>query len=356
MNQITMNKKHSFIKLLSAIVCLVFALLISSVAAFFSITGLATIFSTAFLSVVIMGIALESGKLVATGWIHTNWHNNRVSFFIKTYLVIAIAALMLITGIGIYGYLSKAYLDQSIPSNSVNVEVDNLQQKISFDNQNISRLTNQQNQMNDQVNSLISQNHVYLSQQIKKEQDSDRRAIQAQLLQYQNDIIATNGKLAPLLIQKNDNDTKLGPIKYVANLIGWTNYDEAVRLIILIIMVAFDPLALVLLLASTISFGEFFDDRSVNPINVKENKNTEFSKTFVPSSTLVDAVKKVGEIKINDSSSDTLSLHDAVNIIKTQNQNDNKKSTEEMVRMIEQNPEFLQELITIVTEYNQKNQ
>lgn len=352
--------KHPSIKLFSGIICLILALTISCVAAFFSITGLATIFSTAFVSVIIMGVALESGKLVATGWLHANWKNKRVSFFIKLYLSIAIIALMLITGIGIYGYLSKAYLDQSIPSNTVEIKINDYQQKIKFDNENISRLLNQQKQMDTQIDSLISQNHVYLSQIIKKQQLPERQTIQNQINQYQTDIENLNNSMIPLQEQKNNSDADLGPIKYVAALIGWTNYDEAVRLIILIIMIAFDPLALVLLLASTISFGEWVDGR----VRLPDTTETpdDFYGTFVPSSSLVDAVKKVSEIDIVGSNNESVSLQEAFRNIKNKNpeafyrEDKSKKTMQEMVNMIEENPEFLQELITIVTEYNQKNQ
>lgn len=353
--------KHPSIKLFSGIICLILALTISCVAAFFSITGLATIFSTAFVSVIIMGVALESGKLVTTGWLHANWKNKRVSFFIKLYLSIAIIALMLITGIGIYGYLSKAYLDQSIPSNTVVIKINDYQQKIKFDNDNISGLLNQQKQMDAQIDSLLSQNHVYLSQIIKKQQLPERQSIQNQINQYQTDIENLNNAMIPLQVQKNNSDTALGPIKYVAALIGWTNYAEAVRLIILIIMIAFDPLAVVLLLASTISFGEWIDCKSQLPDTVKPT-NDDFYGTNVPSSSLVDAVKKVSEFDILGSNNESVSLQEAFRTIKNKNpeafyrEDKSKKTMQEMVNMIEENPEFLQELITIVTEYNQKNQ
>lgn len=401
------NKNHPFIKLFSGILCLFFALTISSVAAFFSVTGLATIFSAAFISVIVMGVVLESGKLVATGWLHSNWKNPRVGFLIKSYLSLAILALMVITGIGIYGYLSKAYLDQSAPAGVVDVQIQAYQQQIATDNSNISRLTAEQNQLDAQVNSLITQNKVYLSQTIRKQQASERANIQNEMNQSQQEIIELNKKIEPLQIQENGTNAKLGPVKYVAALIGWKDLDSAVRLVILIIMFAFDPLAVVLLLSGTISIGEWLDlkqsikpseklnidetiepDAMLNTVHVNKNIsdvkslennenqiNSEMKSLSLPQSSEIDfnliksSILPDIEIKIPMPSKieetvvatpipeENKSFENIMNdFIETEHKNDkSKKTMKELVNLIEEQPEFLQELISIVTEYNQKN-
>src|SRR4051812_43974174 len=110
-------------KLFSALIALVFAIAIASVAGFFSIIGLASLFAAAFWPVVLMGAVLEGGKLVAAGWLHANWHNRNVSPLHKGYLTAAILALMLITAIGVYGFLAKGHLDQQVPLASVSLQI-----------------------------------------------------------------------------------------------------------------------------------------------------------------------------------------------------------------------------------------
>ena len=97
-----------------AFLVLITALAISATAAYYSIVGLMAIFSGATLSVAVMGSVLEVGKLVTASWLYQYW--KRVPFLLKTYLTIAVFVLMLITSMGIFGYLSKAYLEQSAMS------------------------------------------------------------------------------------------------------------------------------------------------------------------------------------------------------------------------------------------------
>lgn len=97
-----------------AFLVLITALAISATAAYYSIVGLMAIFSGATLSVAVMGTVLEVGKLVTASWLYQYW--KQVPFLLKTYLTIAVFVLMLITSMGIFGYLSKAYLEQSAMS------------------------------------------------------------------------------------------------------------------------------------------------------------------------------------------------------------------------------------------------
>jgi len=118
-----------------AILTLISALSLSSVAAFFSVTGLAEIFSASVISIIIMGTCLEAGKIISALWLHKNFKNPAVSVLIKSYLVIAILILMLITDIGIFGYLSAAHLNAIAPSQPVQLQIDRIEQQISSDKQ-----------------------------------------------------------------------------------------------------------------------------------------------------------------------------------------------------------------------------
>jgi hypothetical protein len=90
------------------------ALLLSAVAAYYSVAGLVAIFSAATIPVIIMGGSLELGKIAATVWLHNNWR--RAGWAFKAYLIPAVAFLMILTSMGIFGYLSKAHSDQSLVS------------------------------------------------------------------------------------------------------------------------------------------------------------------------------------------------------------------------------------------------
>ena len=120
-----------------AILTLLSALSISGVAIFYSVIGLATIFPGAFWPVVIMGSVLEVGKLVTASWLYRNWKHTR--FLLKSYLTIAVIVLSLITSMGIFGFLSKAHLEQNLAENTVNQRIEIINNKIGSQETYIER-------------------------------------------------------------------------------------------------------------------------------------------------------------------------------------------------------------------------
>ena len=105
------------------------AISISVIAAGYSIVGLATLFAGAVVPIILMGSALEVGKLVAASWLYHNW-NSDVPRLLKLYLFIAIIVLIFITSLGIFGFLSKAHLDQVKPTSSNNIKIELLDNQI----------------------------------------------------------------------------------------------------------------------------------------------------------------------------------------------------------------------------------
>ena len=105
-----------------AVLTLLSALSISGVAIFYSVIGLATIFPGAFWPVVIMGGVLEVGKLVTASWLYRNWQFTR--WLLRTYLTIAVVILSLITSMGIFGFLSKAHLEQNLAEDTVTQRIE----------------------------------------------------------------------------------------------------------------------------------------------------------------------------------------------------------------------------------------
>jgi hypothetical protein len=231
------------------------ALGLSTLAAIISIIGMTALFPGDGIIIAIMMAILEASKLVAAAWLHANWRNAAVSVLHKLYLGLAILALMLITAIGVYGYLAKGYLEQQTPLASVQLHIDQKTQQIETDNNNIKRLTERQAQLDAAVNALITQNQVARSQTIRNQQRKEREQIAADLKTTQQDIVKLTDELVPLRMATNTVHTKLGPVKYVADLFGWTDPDSAVRMVILVLMFAFDPLAIVLILSGSISMS-----------------------------------------------------------------------------------------------------
>ena len=120
-----------------AILTLLSALSISGVAIFYSVIGLATIFPGAFVPVVIMGGVLEVGKLITASWLYRNW--KFTPFMLKTYLTTAVIILSLITSMGIFGFLSKAHLEQNLASDTLIQRISILKDKIESEKMSITR-------------------------------------------------------------------------------------------------------------------------------------------------------------------------------------------------------------------------
>jgi hypothetical protein len=235
------------------------AISISIVSGYFSITGMTSLFGGAtYWAIVAMMCVLEFGKIIAATWLHANWQNPAVSFLHKSYLSLAVIALMLITAMGIYGYLAKGFLDQQIPMGAISLQIAQKERQIETDKGNIQRLTDRQTQLDAAVTSLVEQKYVVKSLAVRTQQKTEREQIAADLLTAQKDIDQLSADLVPIKMRGQDQDSKLGPIKFVADLFGWTRPDEAVRMVILTLMFAFDPLAVVLVLSGAISVREYF--------------------------------------------------------------------------------------------------
>ena len=124
------------------------ALAISGVAIYYSILGLAAIFAAAAVPIMIMGTVLEVGKLVTASWLYQNW--KQVPWFLKSYLTIAVVVLMFITSMGIFGFLSKAHVEQTSAESNVGNQVDVIDEKIIRSENKISRWTKEIDNLNSQ--------------------------------------------------------------------------------------------------------------------------------------------------------------------------------------------------------------
>lgn len=257
---------------LIAYLALISGLSISAVAIYYSVAGLMAIFAAALIPIMIMGIVLEVGKLAATVWLKQNWM--RAPRFLKTYLLIAITALMLLTSMGIFGYLSKAHLDQAVPTGDVAAKVALLDEKIKTERDNIETARTALKQMDAQVDARLSRSDdekgAERAVQIRRQQQAERGRLQREIGEAQARIAKLNEERAPIASELRKVEAEVGPIKYIAALIYGDDADQnllekAVRWVIIVIVLVFDPLAVILLLASQYSFSWFRQQDEENP-------------------------------------------------------------------------------------------
>jgi len=237
------------------------AVTISAIAAWYSVAGLTAIFSAAVIPVIIMGGALEAGKIVATVWLHNNWQ--RAGWAFKTYLIPAIVFLMLLTSMGIFGFLSKAHSDQSLITGDAVSQVAIYDEKIATERENIAQAKRALEQMNAQVDQMLgrtdSERGTDKAVIIRKQQAKERAALQSEITKSQKTIQQLQAERAPLAAEARKVEAEVGPIKYIAALIYGDNPDQnilerAVRWVIILIVIVFDPLALTLILAANKQF------------------------------------------------------------------------------------------------------
>ena len=357
-----------------AILTLLSALSISGVAIFYSVIGLATIFPGAYIPVVIMGGVLEVGKLITASWLYRNWRFT--PFMLRTYLTTAVIILSLITSMGIFGFLSKAHLEQNLASDTLiqriqilndkidseknsivrqNAVIDRLensidrtsgtadgdievQQSIIADaNQNLKTLltveTNTVKDLNDRlkvldknVSDILNSNKSFFNEEkasaeLKASQKTERELIAVKVAEAQDriaelkadhkaetaqaktvianmragsqdnkgtytadidtaeqKIFDAQGRIDMFIVEKQPLEknmltleAEIGPVKYIAALAvdwGWTDKVEtnkAVRWVILMLIVVFDPLAVLLLIAANQSLMRRFPPDNPKP-------------------------------------------------------------------------------------------
>lgn len=240
---------------------LLVALLLSGVAAYYSVAGLVAVFSAATVPVIIMGGSLELGKIAATVWLHNNWR--RAGWAFKFYLIPAVTFLMLLTSMGIFGYLSKAHSDQSLVSGDALAKVAIYDERIRTERENIETNRRTLKQLDEAVDQLVGRSRdergIERSVVIRRNQQAERTRIARDIEAGQKRIAQLNEERAPLAAAVRQVEAEVGPIKYIAALVYEENPDEntlerAVRLMIIMIVLVFDPLALTLILAANKQF------------------------------------------------------------------------------------------------------
>ena len=251
------------------------ALSLSALAAYYAVMGLIAIFAAAVVPIALMGSLLEASKLVVASWLYRNW--KEIPSLMKSYFTIALIVLMMLTSMGIFGFLSKAHLDQAVPSGDVAAKLALIDEKIKTEKENINASRKELNQLDQQVDQTIGRTTdaggTERAIAIRRGQQKDRTRILNEIGQAQTKVAKYNEERAPIASEVRKVEAEVGPIKYIAALIYGDNLDEgllekAVRIVTIMIVIVFDPLAVLLLIGA--NWQQKKDNREVKEIVEEE--------------------------------------------------------------------------------------
>ena len=267
-------------------ITLLTALGISAVAAYYSIVGLMAIFSASAMSIAIMGVVLEIGKLITASWLYQNW--KRVPFLLKSYLTLAVVVLMFITSMGIFGYLSKAHIDQGKGVAEIYLKVERVDNRIETERNTIARYEKQLTNLDTALNRYLDLGAVSKGLAKREEQEPERRELVRLINESQKRIDDFLTERSEYQLQINSFEVEIGPIKYISALIygdeALDYIDTAVRAVILTLVFVFDPLAVLLLISANMSFQDYNEQKRKMLLRRKkelEEKNKGKVKTTI---------------------------------------------------------------------------
>jgi hypothetical protein len=272
------------------IFALITAISISGVAAYYSIVGLTAIFSGVFIPIIIMGTVLEVGKIVTTVWLHVHWH--KVGWIIRYYLSIAVIVLMFITSMGIFGFLSRAHIDATSGVGDNQLIIEQLDQQINVERQRIIDSQRVIAQMDTAINNILNQSSnartienqrggqvANQANTLRNTQKKERDALNKTIDDTNKRIGEINSQKLKLQQEQAKTEAEVGPIKYIAQLIYGDQINKdllerAVRWVIIIIVAVFDPLAVCLILAVTMSLTFSRRDKDAQDIRSQDEKES----------------------------------------------------------------------------------
>ena len=286
------------------------ALALSACAAYYSIMGLVAIFAAAATPIFIMGSLLEASKLVVASWLYRNW--KEVPVLMKSYFTVSLIILMMLTSMGIFGYLSKAHLDQAIPTGDVSAKLALIDEKIKTEKENINANRKELTQLDAQVDQTLSRtteaSGADRSIAIRRAQQKDRVRILNEIGAAQAKIAKYNEERAPIASEVRKVEAEVGPIKYIAAVIygdesanDTTMLEKAVRIVTILIVIVFDPLAVLLLIAANWNlkntggrrWNEFFQKPPAEDFPEPSNEN--FNKTEIIEKPVKSAFGNIAE-------------------------------------------------------------
>ena len=295
------------------------AISISVIAAGYSIMGLATLFAGAVIPIIAMGSALEVGKLVAASWLYNNWRNPLVPKTIKAYLTGAVVVLIFITSMGIFGFLSKAHLDQVQPVSSNIIKIELIDKQINQQQIIIDRSQKTLDQLDRALDKYIDMEYVTRGLKERKKQEDERNLLTTTINEASDKIAELTLKKSELALEQDKIEAEVGPIKYIAELIygdeAKDHFDKAVRWVIIVLIFVFDPLAVLLLIAANISLRTRKEAKEEVANTKKVNLTKELAKEKAKSAKLRKKerdykgfVRKLGAKELSDLDPDEIRL------------------------------------------------
>lgn len=259
-------------------------IILSGVCAYFSIVGLTTLFAGAVIPVILMGTSLEVAKLVTVSWLYHNYQT--ASKVLVSYLGLAVILLMFITSMGVFGFLSKSHIDQQIQlSTGLIDEIDLLKQKISIAEDERKDIEKRLSRLDTVLDKSAASNRTKDALNLEQTADPKRKLILDEKTKKVNEITDLKTKLAPIESKYKKMEAEVGPVKYVAELI-WNDandaktLDKAVRSVIILLILVFDPLAIGLLVAFNVSALRMSEDIKVEFLDLKFPNTTAEKKAF----------------------------------------------------------------------------
>ena len=242
-----------------ALITLFTALAISAVAAFYSIVGLMAIFSASALSIAIMGAVLEVGKLITASWLYQNWKT--IPKLLKYYLTSAVVVLMFITSMGIFGYLSKSHIDAGTNTSQLQIKLERLNNYIKSEQKTIDRAERQLENLDKALERYVELGAVSKGLDRRLEQEEERDILTSMVNKSQFKIDEYLDEKSKYDLEIKNFEVEVGPLKYISALIYGDDalnfLDSAVRIVILILVFVFDPLAVLLVVAANISINDY---------------------------------------------------------------------------------------------------
>jgi hypothetical protein len=244
-------------------------IMLSVTAAYYSIVGLIAIFPGETVAIIAMGATLEIGKLVAASWLYKNWKTAPV--LLKTYMVIAVAMLMFITSMGIFGFLSKAHLEHTATTTSdTSYELQTVNDTIASREKSIALIERQLNNIDRSLERYLDGGNVAVGLAQKRRLDGERKALETERKSVEVELVELKGQRNKLSAEVQKQEVEVGPLKYIAELVygeedAKSHFDSAVRGVIILLIMVFDPLAVVLLLAANASM-------TVNSVDIKPKR------------------------------------------------------------------------------------
>ncbi len=251
--------------MLFGLLTLFVALAISTVAAYYSIVGLTAIFAAEKLAIAVMAVTLEIGKLICASWTFTNWKSCPV--IMRSYFILAVVVLMLITSLGIFGFLSRAHITQSSPTALISERIERIDLKIDQRQTQIKRYQGRLDTLDQALQRYIELGAISKGLAKIGAMDNETSLLKTKVEGLENEIDGLSDEKYGLKTELNLAEVEVGPIRYVASMlyddVSESQLEEAVRWIIILLIFVFDPLAVVLVIAANISLRDYRRERKM---------------------------------------------------------------------------------------------